>query len=173
MITYLPNFFSAIRVPLAFLLLSDSAFTRVLAICLAMVSDGLDGYLARKYKLTSHIGATLDPIMDKFFVIFTLSVFWKEQAISALHIIFMLGRDFSVLLFMLYLIWTQKWATYQVRAIWTGKVVTCLQFAILLSLALGVAVPSETYAIFAVLGCAALAELYLYTEKMISLGKSL
>ena len=161
MIFYLPNFLSALRVPLAFLFLSDQPMHRILAICMAMATDGIDGYIARRYQAFTRFGATLDPLMDKFFVIFALSVMIKEQQISFLHALFMLVRDFSVLFFGLYLVLTKKWAAYQFRAIWTGKIITSLQFFILFSLALHVSVPEFVYIVFLVMGVLALYELYM------------
>src|SRR4029078_10122286 len=49
---------------------------------LAAVSDGLDGYIARRYKQRSELGAILDPIADKGLLlsgIITLSISnWSE-----------------------------------------------------------------------------------------------
>jgi CDP-diacylglycerol--glycerol-3-phosphate 3-phosphatidyltransferase len=38
----------------------------------ASISDFLDGYFARKYKLTSVLGAILDPIADKILILFSI-----------------------------------------------------------------------------------------------------
>ena len=38
----------------------------------AGITDFFDGYLARKYKLTSQIGEILDPIADKILIVFVL-----------------------------------------------------------------------------------------------------
>ena len=35
----------------------------------AALSDGLDGYLARRFNVTSRVGALLDPVADKLIVI--------------------------------------------------------------------------------------------------------
>jgi cardiolipin synthase (CMP-forming) len=40
-----------------------------LAFTLAGVSDGLDGYIARRYKLQSVLGAYLDPLADKLLLV--------------------------------------------------------------------------------------------------------
>ncbi len=61
------NVLSLSRALFAFAFLQENAMIRVLAIALAMLSDFLDGYLARRQKTASQFGAILDPIMDKIF----------------------------------------------------------------------------------------------------------
>src|SRR6059058_1826003 len=40
-------------------------FTAIIIFLVAAASDGLDGYVARRYKQRSALGAILDPIADK------------------------------------------------------------------------------------------------------------
>ena len=65
---------------------------------LASASDYWDGYLARKYSLTSVLGAVLDPIADKILVTFVLIAF--VLALDSIFIAFlgsiMLAREFWV-----------------------------------------------------------------------------
>src|SRR5216117_2810809 len=52
-------------------------FTAIAIFLIAAVSDGLDGYVARRYKQRSALGAILDPIADKGLLlsaIITLSI---------------------------------------------------------------------------------------------------
>src|ERR1700704_6656573 len=52
-------------------------FTAIAVFLLAAVSDGLDGYVARRYNQRSSLGAILDPIADKGLLlsgIITLSI---------------------------------------------------------------------------------------------------
>src|ERR1700693_4618074 len=57
-------------------------FTSIAIFLIAAVSDGLDGYIARRYKQRSALGAVLDPIADKGLLlsgIITLSISnWSE-----------------------------------------------------------------------------------------------
>src|SRR5436853_2110655 len=57
-------------------------FTAIAIFLIAAVSDGLDGYIARRYKQRSELGAILDPIADKGLLlsgIITLSISnWSE-----------------------------------------------------------------------------------------------
>ncbi len=73
------NSFTVFRIvisPFVFLLLLNvSVFGSVLAFLLFLLgtlTDALDGALARKYGVESKLGFVLDPIADKFLVLFTL-----------------------------------------------------------------------------------------------------
>ena len=63
-------FFAAI----IFLLLtsSDGYLIALVLFFIAGITDYFDGYLARKYNLTSEIGEILDPIADKILIVFVL-----------------------------------------------------------------------------------------------------
>lgn len=164
MIITLPNILTSLRFPLAFCFLSDNLSVRVAALLLAMVSDCLDGYLARKFGHTSQLGAMLDPIADKFFTFFLLVVFFTENRISIGEVAALLSRDFAVALFALYLGLTGGWATYKLRPFWCGKLSTTLQFFVLIALTFGAVIPSYVYGIFIILGVLALGELTLIRQ---------
>lgn len=160
----IPNIISLIRFPLALLFLQNNPFYRTLAILLAMFSDGLDGYIARKYNLKSAFGVLLDPLMDKFFVLFCLGIFISEDKLTLWEAAAFICRDFSVLFFGIYLALRGHLSSYRFRSIWCGKLTTFLQFSVLLALTLDLAIPSFAFTIFIVLGLLALVELYLPTE---------
>jgi CDP-diacylglycerol---glycerol-3-phosphate 3-phosphatidyltransferase len=84
MLLNLSNILSLSRAGFALAFLQENPFFRLLAILLAMVSDFLDGYIARKQKMTTQFGAILDPIMDKFFVFFAGGVFYLEKKFASL-----------------------------------------------------------------------------------------
>jgi CDP-diacylglycerol--glycerol-3-phosphate 3-phosphatidyltransferase len=151
------NTLSFIRAPLAFLFLQDNAIVRVVAIVLAMFTDSIDGYLARRSRSTSRFGAILDPSMDKFFVYFALIVFYFEGCLHMLEVVVMLSRDFFLLFYASVMFIRQKSIT--LRAIRSGKVTTALQFFILIALALGISVSWMIYGAFLVLGFLAYCEL--------------
>lgn len=66
----IPNMVSSSRVALAFgFVASDAVPTRLALIGVASLTDFLDGWLARRTKVTSRFGALLDPVADRFFVL--------------------------------------------------------------------------------------------------------
>src|SRR5271168_696364 len=126
----IPNLLSFSRIPLALLFLKGELFYRILSLILAMVSDGLDGFLARRYSQSSKVGTLLDPLTDRFFVFVIIAAFLREDQLHPLQAYTLLCRDFAVLLFGLYLVFKGKLTTYRFRAIWCGKVTTFLQFLV-------------------------------------------
>lgn len=161
MSTLLPNLITLLRLPLALLFLQDNSLYRAIALLLAMASDALDGFIARRYGGTSRIGTLLDPVMDKLFVLFVLSVVFTEGRLTLSEAATMLCRDFAVILFGCYLAIKGRLSTYRFRAIWCGKITTMCQFSVLLGLTLDFKFPSYVYTSFIILGFFALCELYL------------
>lgn len=154
------NSLSFIRAPLAFLFLQESSTLRILAIILAMITDSIDGYLARRSQSVSRFGAILDPAMDKFFVYFAMGVLFIENQLAPWEMAAMLSRDFFLCLYGLLMVAARRWKTIVFRAIRWGKVTTALQFIVLIGLVLGIALPWYIYASFIVMGWLAFLELF-------------
>lgn len=153
------NSLTILRAPLALVFLVESSFLRILAIILAMLTDSIDGYLARKTLSTTRFGAILDPIMDKFFVIFALTVFYSEGRIELWQALSMISRDFSLLVFALYLAFSGHWQEFECTAIRWGKITTALQFIILIGLTAAFSFPWYVYSLFILFGGLAFIEL--------------
>ena len=94
------TYFRIIAGPIIFvLILSFQSYgLALLILLLASASDYWDGYLARKYSLTSILGAILDPIADKILITFVLIAL--ILALDSIFIAFlgsiMLAREFWV-----------------------------------------------------------------------------
>lgn len=162
----LPNVITLLRFPLMLAFLQDNVLIRAAAILLAMLSDALDGYLARRYKQISRFGTFIDPLADKLFVLFVLGILLSEKRILPWEAVTMLCRDFSVLIFGIYLACKGTFSKYQFRAIWTGKVMTALQFFVLFGLIFHIQFPSFIYFLFVIIGFSAFIELYLERSKL-------
>jgi cardiolipin synthase len=109
-------------------------FTAIMIFLVAAVSDGLDGYVARRYNQRSSLGAILDPIADKGLLlsgIITLSISnWNETdpdygKFPAWFPVLVITRDAVILVgaAVLHLLNGKV----RVRPSWTGKVATVCQ----------------------------------------------
>jgi len=167
----LSNSLSLLRAPLALLFLSESVALRLVAISLAMITDSIDGYLARRYQSTTRFGAILDPAMDKVFVFFALSIFAIESKIAVWQGLAMISRDFALCLFGIYLSLSGYWQSYEFRAIRWGKITTALQFVVLIGLSIGLSFPWYLYALFIAFGGLAFYELLQFRKAAASAGQ--
>jgi len=100
----LPNLISLSRVAMTpfvgyFLAQGDDQSTMICAgfLILAAVSDGLDGYMARRMGQVSSLGIALDPIADKIFagVLVILLIVYREFPVWLAAAI--IGRDLIIL----------------------------------------------------------------------------
>jgi CDP-diacylglycerol--glycerol-3-phosphate 3-phosphatidyltransferase len=104
MLKQIPNMLTILRIPLTILFLywsfSSEWQWRLIATCcflLSMITDLLDGIVARRMNAVSKFGAFLDPLADKFLVLsgfFVLMVrpdlewgFWRLWVIGAVAVI--------------------------------------------------------------------------------------
>jgi cardiolipin synthase len=111
-------------------------FTAIAVFLLAAISDGLDGYVARRYNQRSSLGVILDPIADKGLLlsgIITLSISnWSQVdphygKFPAWFPVLVITRDVVIVTGSLLLhVLNGK---VRVRPSWTGKVATVLQMA--------------------------------------------
>ena len=110
-------------------------FAAIIVFLVAAVSDGLDGYVARRYNQRSSLGVILDPIADKGLLlsgIITLSISnWSEVDATYGRFpvwfpVLVISRDAVILVgaaILHYLIGSKM----KVKPHWTGKVATVCQ----------------------------------------------
>jgi cardiolipin synthase len=84
--------------PLVAFAVVTGRYWAALILCLAGgITDALDGYLARRWKATSNLGANLDAIGDKALVSVTyLSLGWADD-VPWLLVALVFGRDLMIL----------------------------------------------------------------------------
>lgn len=87
------------------------------------LTDFLDGYLARKYNLETNLGKALDPIADKFFILFPLISLLAIKKIYFLWVIILIGRE----LFIMGLRQIALESNFDLKVSFTGKVKTFFQ----------------------------------------------
>ncbi len=131
-----PNILSASRFPLAAaFLVSEQTPVRVALIGAASLTDVLDGWLARRQQ-TTRLGALLDPIADKTFVLVAISAFLVAGEISTLEYFVILLRDFATAIGFIVAYYLSGLDPKNFKARLSGKVVTVLQLATVLALVL-------------------------------------
>lgn len=165
-----PNVLSLLRGPLALLFFVHQTEIRCMVVILAVLTDCMDGLIARKHHLVSKIGTILDPAMDKFFALTVCAILLYEKSITGGQMLALFSRDYAILLFAIYLFVKRKWKTYTPRAIFLGKITTFLQFLFFLFFSLHYSIPSYAFSLFIFLGIGSFLELF-FTIK-ISLKKT-
>ena len=98
----LPNQLTLLRlsiIPFLALAILDAHYHRALVLLIiAGLSDGLDGFLARRFALRTQLGAYLDPIADKL-LLSTLFLVLTHMGLVPLHITLMVfSRDLGILI---------------------------------------------------------------------------
>ena len=100
---HLPNFICLIRIaliwPIAAALHAGEMRTALVLFVAAGVSDGLDGYLAKRFNWTSELGKILDPLADKLLLLTVfvestwlgLIPWWLTAAVVARDVLIGLG----------------------------------------------------------------------------------
>ena len=127
----LPNKITMLRVFLipffvVFMLVSAIPYSKYIALVIfvvASLTDTLDGYIARKYKLVSNFGKFMDPLADKLLVCSALIALSDLDRIPAWIVIVIIARDFIISGFRL--IAAEKGVV--IAAGWWGKIKTTVQ----------------------------------------------
>lgn len=126
----LPNVLSSSRVVIAaaFVLMRD-VDARLALVALAGATDFLDGWIARRARVTSRWGALIDPIADRFFALVAVSTFLFSGELSTLGYFVMISRDLMTAVGFLVARAVTWLKPVQFRARMSGKLVTVLQLA--------------------------------------------
>lgn len=129
-----PNILSIIRIVIAFtapfFLIEGTLWVRILAgfFCfLAIVTDFIDGWYARKYNEETKLGKILDPIADKTLVLISFSVFVYMDVLSIWWVVPIFIREISVTAYRF--IFLSK--NIVVAAAKSGKIKTVMQMSTL------------------------------------------
>ena len=76
--------------------LTDRDLITTVLFLLATASDGIDGYLARKYHMITNFGKFLDPLADKVLVCASLIGLMAVSRVAAWIVIVVVTREFAV-----------------------------------------------------------------------------
>ena len=99
---WIPNWISIFRlllvIPIFMAIMDDHYVIAWILVVLAGVSDGIDGYLARRYSWGSFLGAILDPLADKLLINLCFIAFALKEVIPFWLMGVVIGRDLVIVL---------------------------------------------------------------------------
>ncbi|MDW7771939.1 MAG: CDP-alcohol phosphatidyltransferase family protein [Desulfobulbaceae bacterium] len=136
-IRYLPNVLSVFRliIALTFPLAPEKYW--IWLIIGGGGSDFLDGWIARRWNVTSWAGRVLDAIADKLFVLSVLLTFVLSGKIVLWVVPAVVARDLMVVMIAAYTQYYQAWDSFRrIKSRWSGKIATAGQFLLLVAVAL-------------------------------------
>jgi cardiolipin synthase len=131
----LPNIISSSRVLLAAgFVMAPDANARLWMVGLAALTDMLDGWIARRAKLTSRWGALIDPIADRIFALTAVLTLLVTGVLSVPAFFVMISRDIMTAIGFIVARIVPWLRPVQFKARYSGKLVTGLQFATFITL---------------------------------------
>ena len=99
---FIPNLLSLVRIGLIYPILNNIYLSNfkisIIFFLFAAITDGLDGFLARKMSWQTSLGKMLDPIADKLLLSGTIFILWLNQFIPFYIFIIFISRDVAILL---------------------------------------------------------------------------
>jgi cardiolipin synthase len=138
---YLPNIITAFRLaavpPVALLLWFGEYSSALVLFAIAGVSDGVDGYLARRFNWKSHWGAVMDPLADKLLLVTTAAILTFKDLLPIWLFVLVMGRDIMIVGGAALYRWC--FGPFEVRPSVLGKLSTFIQILLVLSLLVHVA----------------------------------
>jgi cardiolipin synthase len=101
MIRHVPNILSALRLlaaPLAaWLILAGHDTASLIVFAAASSSDAADGYVARRWGLTSGVGFWLDPVADKLLMLFCFTALYNVHVTPLWLLMLVVMRDATII----------------------------------------------------------------------------
>ena len=102
MLSAIPNLITGLRfvlvIPISFYIYQGNDFIALVLFVIAGLSDGLDGYLARKFDWFSEFGQFADPLADKCLIVATLLAFAFSGKLPLWFVYMILSRDAIILI---------------------------------------------------------------------------
>lgn len=130
---YIPNVITIARiisvVPVAWCLWFGFYKVALILLILAGLSDGLDGFLARRYQWFTRLGALLDPVADKLFIVTIMLVFGFKGFLPWWIVWLIFGRDVLIMGGAMVFRWVT--GALEMKPLLISKVNTALQLLLL------------------------------------------
>ncbi|NKB76927.1 MAG: CDP-alcohol phosphatidyltransferase family protein [Gammaproteobacteria bacterium] len=135
MLSQVPNILTMLRIatcPILVLLLRDSSYDLALILFfIAGITDGLDGYIAKKFNCVSQLGAILDPIADKLLIASAYIMLAVLQDIPFWLLIVVMFRDLVIVVG--YLVLVTMRSGVQMKPTYISKINTFLQILLMVA----------------------------------------
>ena len=130
----IPNIISLLRItlviPVVYLLLEREFSYALVLFFIAGLSDGLDGYLAKRNNWISRLGSILDPLADKLLLVFSyLALGWLGE-IPMWLVIAVMARD--VIIVVGAIAYHELIGEYDMMPTWMSKTNTFFQIMLIL-----------------------------------------
>ena len=99
---FIPNLLTIIRIALVYPILNNIYLGNfeisIIYFIVASITDGLDGFIARKMNWQTELGTLLDPVADKILLSGTVFILWLNQFIPFYIFVIFISRDVAILL---------------------------------------------------------------------------
>lgn len=133
----LPNVLTLARLALAAIFPLTAPSWRIAVLVLAALSDFLDGWIARRYRLATWAGALLDGVADKAMTLAVLLTFTVEGQLAWWQLVLVMLRDVAVAGIAACLAWWRAWPEFRrMGARAPGKVTTVFIYLLMVMLLL-------------------------------------
>ena len=143
----------------AFVLINDTR-TRIVLVAAAALTDFLDGLVARLADQRSVIGALLDPIADRLFVLAAVSAYLLNGLLGTGQYFIFISRDIATAIGFVVARIIPWLRPVRFRARLLGKAVTVLQLATLITVLLE---PTATYGLIIAIAVLSAMSIFDYT----------
>jgi cardiolipin synthase (CMP-forming) len=157
-VSQLPNLITLARIALApaFLLLLNAGDYKLALVVFAIagLSDGLDGFIAKRFNYQSRLGAILDPVADKILLVSAYVMLTVQNHLPFWLVIVVVFRD--LLIVGGYVLYTSMYGPVHMRPSWISKLNTFVQIALVVLVLLQQAIEISYPNIIAILAYAVL-----------------
>ncbi|WP_164012040.1 CDP-alcohol phosphatidyltransferase family protein [Pyxidicoccus trucidator] len=148
---------SRLLLAVAFIAISD-AVVRAALVALAAFTDFLDGWIARHKGLATRIGALIDPVADRGFMVTAILVCYLDGLIALPEVLLLVVRDIGTAIGFIVARVVPGLRPVELKARLLGKVVTTLQLLALLCVLLFPPAVSPLVALIGVLSLASVVD---------------
>lgn len=125
-----PNLITTIRIILApifiIYLINDQLLSGLVVFLICVVSDGMDGLVARVFNQKSKIGVYLDPLADKILLVAAFVVLSVRGFLPSWLTVVVISRDVMILMGIFALVFNG--VKFDIKPSILSKITTCFQF---------------------------------------------